>query len=176
MLKRIILLIVSIICIQYILFSQDTTVTISAGTYIPITNLNEVRASKVKQGEPVEFIVSQSVRIDNIEVIPYNSIVRGVVREAKKSKIFGRGGKLKIQIENLQLQNGQTIPIANKTLNFDGDNRSWVPWAGCIGGVFLVGTGLGLLFIPGERAEIPAGYSTSVTVSSDTDIKVKVKK
>ena len=141
--------------------AQETKIiTINAGTPIQVTCENGLRASETKNGESVNFRVLTTV-------IPYYSLVRASVIKATKSKICGINGKLRIKVMDILLPSGESIPLATRELNFDGDNRAgWVVPVGCL----LLWP---ILFVPGQRAEIYPGYTTTVNVANDTKIKVK---
>lgn len=148
--------------------AQETKIiTINAGTPIQVTCENGLRASETKNGESVNFRVLTPVKIDDITVIPYYSLVRASVIKATKSKICGINGKLRIKVMDILLPSGESIPLATRELNFDGDNRAgWVVPVGCL----LLWP---ILFVPGQRAEIYPGYTTTVNVANETKIKVK---
>lgn len=165
--KKGLVLLLSVVMSVITLHSQESkTLTLRAGTPVQIMSENGLRASKVLAGDEVEFRVATAVNVNDVTVIPYNSLVKGTVTEAKKNAIFGIKGKLSIQINSIVLPSGEIIPLSNKILNFDGNsNTAWVLPVGLL----LVWP---ILLVPGQRGEMKPGYSTMVTVAVDTNIKV----
>lgn len=79
---------------------EKKEVTIKAGTIVPLEAINNVRASKVHEGQTIDFKVSRDVVIDRIVTIPAGTIAKGTVYEAKRSAWFGTKGHLGIKVRN----------------------------------------------------------------------------
>ena len=130
----------------------DTQIKLAVGTEIPLQNINYVKAADLYVGQDVNFRVNREIKSNNITLIPYGTIVKGKVYEAKKSSGFGTKGKLGIRIDNITLANGNNIPINDGDIYVTGKNRTplsvclflFVTWPAC--------------FITGSKAELPAGY------------------
>lgn len=133
---------------------------LEGGTQIPLQNINYIRAAQLSIGQTVNFRVSRDVKVDDVELIPYGTIVKGKVYEAKKSSWFGTKGRLGIRIDNIELPNGITIPLTNGDVYVTGKNRTalsvllflFVTWPAC--------------FISGSKAELPSGYELVAQVEN----------
>ena len=134
-------------------------VTLKAGTLIPIQNINYTRASTLSVGQTVQFRVARDVEIDNMNIIPYGTSVKGIVYQAKKSSWFGTKGRLGIKINEIELPCGVKVPLTNGNIYITGKNRTplsvllflFVTWPAC--------------FITGSKAEMPAGYEIAAEVA-----------
>ena len=141
-------------------------VTIPAGTRVHCKLVNNVRASKVKVGDKVNFTVSNDVIVDGRTVVKYGTPVTGTVYKAKRSSWWGTRGQLGIKINEVDLQNGYTIPLQNGDLFVKGKNRT----AASVLLFFFVT--MPACFICGERAEAVAGAEVVANVSMDTEVRL----
>ena len=139
--------------------------TLQAGTQIPLQNVNYVRASELKVGQPVSFRTTRDVIVDGVTVIPFGTPVKGIVYEAKKSKWFGTKGRLGIKINEITLPNGMTAPLTNGDIYVTGKNRTTLSVLLCL---FVVWPAA---FICGSKAELPAGYEIMAQIASPVVIK-----
>jgi len=162
--KRIILGLLA--CFTIITASNaQKSVTIKAGTIVPLQSIEKVKAADVNEGEIVDFRVITDIIIDNEVAIPKGTIAKGVVNEAKKSTIAGTKGRLVININNIILPSGDVVYFSNSTARLYGKNRT--PLA-VVTALFV----WPCIFIPGTRAEMPAGYEVQAYVASNTVIKI----
>lgn len=160
------LLLIVVMMMAVATFAQKE-VTLKAGTYIPVKSQNAIRAAQVTEGQTINFIVSRDVNVDGITAIPYGSIVKGSVTEAKKSSWWGTRGRLGISINNVILPDGSTLPLTSNGIEIKGANRTAlsvilfavVVWPAC--------------FICGGKAEMPAGYEIDAQLASAAKITVK---
>lgn len=135
-------------------------IKLNIGTEIPIQNINYIKAADLYVGQNVNFRVSRDIKSDNVILIPYGTIVKGTVYEAKKTGSFGRKGRLGIRIDGVALPDGRTVPVNDGDIYVTGKNRTalsvclflFVTWPAC--------------FITGSKAELPAGYEVITKVAS----------
>lgn len=146
-------------------FAQES-VTIKAGTIVPLQAVKQVKAADVNEGETVDFRVLRDVVVDGVIAIPQGSIAKGVVNEAKKSSLAGTKGRLVINISNLLLPSGEYLYFSNTAVRVYGKNRT--PLA-VITACFV----WPCIFIPGTKAVMPEGYEVQATVAANTEVKIK---
>lgn len=135
-------------------------VTIKAGTVVPLQAVSTVEAANVQEGETVDFQVSQDVIVDGVCAIPRGTLVKGVVSEAKKSSLAGTKGRLIININKMNMSNGEPIFFSNSIVKISGKNRTPLAVVTCL---FV----WPCIFIPGTKAVMPAGYEVLSTVASN---------
>lgn len=149
-------------------FSQEVkTVSLKSGTPITLEALSEVHAADVNVGDEVQFKVSRTVEIDGEDAIPFGTVVKGKVYEAKKNSWFGTKGRLGIEINDIILPNGTSIPLSQKQIYIQGKNRTTlsvvlflvVIWPAC--------------FIHGDKAVMPAGYNVDVYTAERVSIPIE---
>lgn len=141
------------------------SVTIKAGTIVPLQAVKQIKAADVNEGEIVDFRVITDIIVDNNIVIPQGTIVKGIVNEAKKSSLAGTKGRLVINISNLILSSGQQIYFSNTTARVYGKNRT--PLA-VVTSLFV----WPCIFIPGTKAVMPEGYEILAYVAANTDVTI----
>lgn len=146
-------------------FAQNK-VTVKAGTIIPLQSTKQVKAADVNEGEMVDFKVMSDVIVDNVVAVPYGTIVKGVVNEARKSTVLGTKGRLVININNLILPSGEHIFFSNTAVRVYGQNRT--PLA-VVTGLFV----WPCLLIPGTKAVMPEGYEVHAYVAANAEVTVK---
>lgn len=136
---------------------------LKAGTIIPLQSVNQVKAADVDEGQMVDFRVSQDIVIDGTCVIPRGYLVKGKVIEARKSSLAGTKGSLVININSMNLPNGEPVFFTNTDVRIKGKNKT--PLA-VVTGIFL----WPCIFIPGTKAVMPSGYDVQATVASNISI------
>lgn len=141
------------------------SVTVKAGTIVPLQAVKQVKAADVNEGETVDFRVITDVMVDNYVAIPKGTIAKGVVNEAKKSSLAGTKGRLVITISNLLLPSGEYIYFSNTAARIYGKNRT--PLA-VVTALFV----WPCIFIPGTKAVMNEGFEVQAMVAANTEVKI----
>jgi hypothetical protein len=162
--------------------SQDRTihtpsgdVTLRAGTPIVLEVAQKYSSQNLNVGQSVSIRAKYNVVIDKQSVIPAGAIGTAVVTDAKKQGIFGKGGKLELQVQSVQAVDGQQVQLSGIPILIEGDNKKGLAWGLSIGlGLFTYGLGFLIGFlIKGKPAEVRAGTSLNSTVASEVEVSVK---
>lgn len=161
--KVLLMLFMSVVCLGAF---AEKSVTVKAGTLIPLQAVNGVEAANVKIGDKVLFRVSRDVMIDGVTAISYGTMVNGKVIQAKKSSWWGTKGRLGINISELVMPNGTVIPLQNGQIQINGKNRTTLS-------VVLSLFVLPACFICGSKAEMSAGYEVEANVAANTELKIE---
>ena len=163
--KKKVFLAITMALVSMASFAQKQ-VTLKAGTIVPLQSVNQVKAADVDEGQTVDFKVVQDVKVDGVCAIPRGTLVKGRVSEARKSTIAGTKGKLIININSLNLPNGEPVYFSNTDVRIYGKNRT--PLA-VVTGLFI----WPCIFIPGTKAVMPAGYEVQAVVAANTPVAVE---
>lgn len=140
--------------------NSESIITLKARTDIPLQIVTPVKAADVSEGDNVNFKVNRDISIDGVTIIPYGTIVKGKVYEAKKSSWFGTKGRLGIRFNKINLADGVQIPIEGG-IYVTGTNRTTLSVL-----LFLLVT-IPAAAICGSKAQIPVGYEVNVTTLND---------
>lgn len=138
------------------------TVTVKAGTIVPLEAVDEVRGAKAHVGQSVDFRVVRDVVADGAVAIPAGTLVKGTVYEARRSTAFGTRGRLGIKIRTLVTSSGEVVYFTGSEVYIKGKNYT-------AGSVVLFCFTL-LPFPCGGKAVMPEGYEVDAVVASNTDI------
>ena len=136
------------------------------GTEFTVVTIDEISSKTAAEGDPLTFKVAQDVTIDGQVVIAKGTLVKGVVAQAKKAGMMGRGGSLGIRVESATTVDNQKLKLRS-TKGKEGDDKTGTT----VALVVLFGP-LGFLK-KGKNAVIKPG--TEIKVYTDEEKKVAVK-
>ncbi len=96
------------------------------------------------------------------------------ISKLEKPGIFGKPGKMELQIQSVQAVDGQQVLVSGIPLVLEGQNKRALAWGIGIGaGLITAGIGLAIgFFIKGKDAEFNAGTNINSSVASDMEIEV----
>lgn len=107
--KKILFLLFAASLISFTSFAQEKTVTVKAGTMVSLESVTNVRASKVHEGQSIDFRVTKDVVVNKVTVIPAGTIAKGTVYEAKRSSWWGTKGRLGIKVRSIIVPSGEEL-------------------------------------------------------------------
>jgi hypothetical protein len=145
---------------------QAAEVTLADGTEFEVETTEEISSKTAAEGDPLSFKVVDDVKVDGQTVIASGTLVKGVVSQAKKAGMMGRGGQLGIRIETTTTVDGQKLKLRSSK-GKEGDDKTGTT----VALVVLFGP-LGFLK-HGKNAKIKPG--TRVKVYTDEEKKVQLK-
>jgi len=146
---------------------QGTTVVIPDGTEIAAVTTETLSSKTAREDDPITFKVSEDVLINGSVVIAKDTIIKGIVTNAKKAGFFGKGGELNVRVESTQTVDNQKLRV-RASKGREGDNKTGTT----IALVVLLGP-IGLLK-KGKNAEIKEG--TPIKVFTDEEKTVNISK
>ena len=99
---------------------EGSTLTVPAGTRVPLVMVNSVSSKHSQQGDPVYLQSVYPVVVDGRIMIPSGTHVSGIVTRAKRpGRIKGRG-TLNIEIQEMILPNGIVRDLSGRPGMLDG--------------------------------------------------------
>ena len=137
--------------------------TIPDGMEFTVVTVDEISSKTAAEGDPLTFKVAEDVKVDGQTVIAKGSLVKGVVGQAKKAGMMGRGGSLGIRVESATTIDNQKLKLRS-TKGKEGDDKTGTT----VALVVLFGP-LGFLK-KGKNAVIKPG--TEIKVYTDEEKKV----
>jgi hypothetical protein len=136
------------------------------GMEFMVVTVDEITSKTAAEGDPLTFKVADDVKIDGQVVIAKDSLVKGIVAQAKKAGMMGRGGSLGIRVESAMTVDNQKIKLRSSK-GKEGDDKTGTT----VALVVLFGP-LGFLK-KGKNAKIAPG--TQIKVYTDEEKKVELK-
>ena len=145
--------------------TEGTELTLPDGTEFSVVTTEEISSKTATEGDPLSFKVDEDVLVNGQVVIKKDTLVKGVVSDASKSGMLGRGGKLSIRIESTTTVDGQKVKL-RASKGKAGDNKTGTT----VALVVLFGP-LGFLK-KGKNAKIKQG--TKIQVFTDEEKKIQL--
>ncbi|HKS10056.1 MAG TPA: hypothetical protein VJS13_10945 [Pyrinomonadaceae bacterium] len=136
------------------------------GMEFTVVTIDEITSKTAAEGDPLTFKVAEDVKIDGQIVIAKDSLVKGIVAQAKKAGMMGRGGSLGIRVESAMTIDNQKLKLRSSK-GKEGDDKTGTT----VALVVLFGP-LGFLK-KGKNAKIAPG--TPIKVYTDEEKKVELK-
>ena len=93
------------------------------GMEFTVVTIDEITSKTAAEGDPLTFKVANDVIIDGQTVIAKDSLVKGVVAQAKKAGMMGRGGSLGIRVESAMTIDNQKLKLRS-TKGKEGDDKT----------------------------------------------------
>ena len=140
--------------------------TLPDGTEFTVVTTEEINSKTAAEGDPLTFKVEEDVKIDGQVVIAKDTLVKGVVAQAKKAGMMGKGGSLGIRVESTTTVDNQRLKLRSSK-GKEGDDKTGTT----VALVVLFGP-LGFLK-HGKNAKIKPG--TQIKVYTDEEKKIAVK-
>lgn len=149
--------------------SNMSSITIPTGTSIPLILDYSISSKNIQKGSVVEFKVAQDIYINDRIAIPMGTPANAEIIKASKRKCWGKPGKLVIRIKELQLTNGNTIPLTTPDIEKNGISKKGDAWTWFLCTILFVPLNtIPPLCIKGENAEIEAGL---IIIANTTETK-----
>jgi hypothetical protein len=149
-----------------VLTPQENVKVIPDGTEFSVVTIEEITSKTATEGDPLTFKVAEDVKIDGQVVVAKDSLVKGVIAQAKKAGRMGRGGSLGIRVESAMTVDNQKLKLRSSK-GKEGDDKTGTT----VALVVLFGP-LGFLK-KGKNAEIKTG--TQIKVYTDEEKRVQLK-
>jgi hypothetical protein len=122
---------------------------VPTGTLVLARPRDTVSPKTCQNGDTIDFIVIQDVKVKEKIVIKSGALARGQVTGAKKASIVGMPAKIAVELQTVEAVDGSMIPIrASKSM--EGDDKMVLT-------VILAFICLPLILIPGGSTQISSG-------------------
>jgi hypothetical protein len=132
-----------------------STVVLTDSTEVHMKLEKALSSSSAQVGDEVKFEVTEDVIVDGLLIIPKGATGTGVVNEAEPKKALGRGGKLSVLINSVQLADNEKARLRSGR-----EGRGASSTAGAI-----------IPVMHGKDITFPAGMEFTAYVNGDTRLK-----
>src|SRR5262245_32768421 len=105
--KTTILIIMLVACLA----TGNAQVILQDGTKVRLRLEQMISSATAEQGQIIELLVAESVKVDDVIVIPEGARATGTVTEAHEKRRMGRAGKLDFSIDRVRAADGEWIPL-----------------------------------------------------------------
>jgi len=140
-----------------------SSITIKPGTYVTV-RVNQVLSSDHNHvGDAFAATLVKPLVIDGVVVAQRGQTIGGRVAEAKKAGMVEGTSRLGVQLTDLTIADGQTLPIQSQLISRDGPTSVGRD-AAAIGGTTALGAAAGAAADWGRGAAIGAGAGAAVGI------------
>ncbi len=95
-------------------------ITLPAGTFIPVINLQEISTETCPEGYKVKFIATNDLFMYETNIIPRNSEFYGYIEQIHEP-VIGTNASMKVKITKLVMNDGFEIPIRGYLYTSNGN-------------------------------------------------------
>ncbi len=164
--------------------ADGNTFTLRAGTPIVVETSQTYNAKNLSEGQTVNFRVKYNVVVNKQTLVAAGALGNANITDIVRPGIFGRGGKMELQIQSVQAVDGQQILLSGTAMISEGQHKKGLAWGLSAGffvlGLFvfaplILGAASGFL-VKGKPAETRAGTTTNASVASDAQVEVEGQK
>jgi hypothetical protein len=151
------------------------------GTATPVRLRSAIKAKQAQAGDLVDLALDHDLWVGTLLVAREGTPVKAIVVDAAKAKWASRGSRLAIEISELQLLNGQALPL-RATLKAHGTIGPVGQVAGAetleaaaecpLCSALIAPVALVSLFLPGTNANLKANTIANAWVDHDVPLQV----
>src|SRR5438094_3228225 len=142
--------------------SEDTPVKIK------LTRTMSYKDARVN--EKVDFEVLEDIKVRDVVVVQHGAMAIGTVTEAQPKRRMGRAGKLNINIDYVQLVDGEKVPLRAVKGGSGGNHTGAMTGAIVASSILFFPAAPFFLFMHGKDITIPKGTEITAYVAGDTPL------
>jgi hypothetical protein len=142
--------------------SEDTPVRLK---------LTRTMSSKdAKADEKVDFEVLEDIRVGDVIAVQHGAMAIATVTEAHPKRTMGRAGKLNINIDYVQLVDGEKVPLRAVKGGSGGTHTAAMTGAIVATSILFFPAAPFFLFMHGKDITIPKGTEITAYIAADTPL------
>jgi hypothetical protein len=194
-LKRLTLLLLISLTLQFVIYSQETKTKdkeskkpatqpqgadvssappraplafgLSEDTPIKLKLTRTMSSKDAKADEKVDFEVLEDIKVKDVVVIRQGAMAIATVTEAHPKRRMGRAGKLNINIDYVQLVDGEKVPLRAVKGGSGGNHTGAMTGAIVATSILFFPAAPFFLFMHGKDITIPKGTEITAYVAAD---------
>jgi len=137
------------------------------GTPVKLTLGRSLSSADAHAGDRVDFEVAEEVSINRIVIIPKGSPASGTVTTAHAKRRMGRGGKLDVNIDSVEIADGEKAAL-RAVKESQGGGHTGIMAGGMVATSLIVWPAApAFLLMHGKDVTIPKGTEVTAYVSGD---------
>jgi hypothetical protein len=121
--------------------------------------------------EKVDFEVLEDVKVGDVVVVQHGGMAIATVTEAQHKRRMGRGGKLNINIDYVQLVSGDKVPLRAVKGGSGGNHTGAMTGAIVATSILFFPAAPFFLFMHGKDITIPKGTEITAYIAADTPLE-----
>jgi hypothetical protein len=171
---------------------KDKTETLTSGTTFVGSLQSTIATDKSQVGEAIAFRTTEAVRVNEMEVVPAGSTIRGEVTHVKGAGRLGGGAELTLRFTTLETLDGKSYALVCEPFRLEGKGDTkesalqiggGAVAGGIVGGLLggkddiakgaaagaVIGTGVAVA-TKGDQIVLPAGQKLKVTLTDGVTV------
>ena len=143
---------------------------LSEDTPVRIKLTRTMSSGDAKVDEKVDFEVLEDVKVKDVVVIQHGAMAIATVTKAQSKRSMGRSGKLDINIDYVQLTDGERVPLRATKGGSGGSHTGAMTGAMVATGILFFPAAPLFLFMKGKNITIPQGTEVTAYIAGDTPL------
>jgi hypothetical protein len=143
---------------------------LSEDTPVKIKLTRTMSSKDAKADEKVDFEVLEDIKVKDVVVARQGAMAIATVTEAQPKRRMGRAGKLNINIDYLQLNDGEKIPLRAVKGGSGGSHTGAMTGAIVASSILFFPAAPFFLFMHGKDITIPKGTEITAYIAADTPL------
>jgi PEGA domain len=139
-------------------------------TPVKIRLTRTMSSKDAKADEKVDFEVLEDAKVGDVIIIQHGAMAIGTVTEAQPKRRMGRAGKLNINIDYVQLVDGEKVPLRAVKGGSGGSHTGAMTGAIVATSILFFPAAPFFLFMHGKDITIPKGTEITAYVAADTPL------
>lgn len=148
-------------------FGIPSKLVLEDGTPVKLRTGRTVSSANIHVGDLVDFVTVHDVMVGNITVIPRGSVALGTVVEAHNKRRMGRGGKLRIRLDSMQLSNGNKVVLRSEEEVKGGGHTTAMAIGMAVTAAAYLPAAPALLFVHGKESIILEGTEVTAYINGN---------
>ena len=143
---------------------------LSEDTPVKMRLTRTMSSQDAKTNEKVDFEVLDDVKIGDVVVVKQGAMAIATVIEAQPKRRMGRAGKLNMNIDYVQLADGEKVPLRAVKGGSGGNHTGAMTGAIVATSILFFPAAPFFLFMHGKDITIPKGTEITAYVAADTPL------
>lgn len=139
-------------------------------TPVKIRLTRTMSSRDAKPNEKVDFEVLEDIKAGDTIIIQHGGMAIGTVTEAQPKRRMGRAGKLNINIDYVQLIDGEKVPLRAVKGGSGGSHTGAMTGAIVASSILFFPAAPFFLFMHGKDITIPKGTEITAYIAADTPL------
>lgn len=144
---------------------------LSEDTPVKLKLTRTMSSKDAKPNEKVDFEVLEDIKVNDLIVVKHGAMAIGTVTDAHPKRSMGRGGKLDINIDYVQLVSGEKAPLRAVKGGSGGSHTGAMTGAMVATGILFFPAAPLFLFMHGKDITIPQGTEVTAYIAADTPLE-----
>ncbi|HMG75418.1 MAG TPA: PEGA domain-containing protein [Pyrinomonadaceae bacterium] len=143
---------------------------LSEDTPVKLRLTRTMSSKDAKADEKVDFEVLEDIKVGDAIIVQHGAMAIGTVTEAQPKRRMGRAGKLNINIDYVQLVDGEKVPLRAVKGGSGGSHTGAMTGAIVATSILFFPAAPFFLFMHGKDITIPKGTEITAYIAADTPL------